>query len=60
MDQDESEFVSNVFDCLASSLLVPENQQLFTKAEGVELMLILIKYVHIMSLIFSADQCADV
>lgn len=41
---DEEEFVNNVVNTLCSSLLLPENQGLFIASEGLELMLILIKY----------------
>lgn len=37
--------IENVFDVICSSLLVPENQLIFHKQEGVELMIRLIKYI---------------
>eukprot|EP00727_Mastigamoeba_balamuthi_P007985 m51a1_g3807 hypothetical protein (1348) ;mRNA; r:245266-251184 len=40
---DEEEFVENVFDCLCSALLLPENQKRFDVVEGIELMLLLLK-----------------
>ena len=33
--EDEQEFVENIFDCLCSCLMLPENKTLFVKAEGV-------------------------
>ncbi len=35
--------IENVFDVLCSALLIPENQTIFTKNEGVELMIRMIK-----------------
>eukprot|EP00698_Gefionella_okellyi_P011494 TRINITY_DN3034_c0_g3_i1.p1 TRINITY_DN3034_c0_g3~~TRINITY_DN3034_c0_g3_i1.p1 ORF type:complete len:686 (-),score=178.22 TRINITY_DN3034_c0_g3_i1:1069-3126(-) len=42
-DQNEEEFVSNVFNTIAAMLLLPENQAMFLRLEGLELMLILVK-----------------
>ena len=41
---EEEEYVENLCDALCSMLLQPENQALFIKSEGFELMLITIKY----------------
>ncbi|KAL6049631.1 Beta-catenin-like protein 1 [Balamuthia mandrillaris] len=40
---DEEELVENYFDCLCSLLLHPPNKDAFREAEGIELMLIMIK-----------------
>jgi len=40
---EEEEFMENSFDVLTSCLLVPENKQLFVEAEGVQLMLLILK-----------------
>ena len=37
--------MENVFDTLCSALLEPEIKKLFHEAEGVDLMLIMMKYV---------------
>merc|ERR1712194_298969 len=37
-DNEESEYVNNVFDCLCSLMLMPEAQLAFGKAQGLELM----------------------
>lgn len=42
---DEEEFMENLFDTLCSALLEPEIKQLFHDAEGVDLMLIMMKCV---------------
>ena len=42
---DEVELLENLFDCLCSTLLEGDNRPRFLKAEGVELMIILIKSV---------------
>jgi beta-catenin-like protein 1 len=42
---DEEEFVQNVADALCAVLLVAESQAAFVRAEGIELMLILLKCV---------------
>lgn len=40
---DEEEFMENLFDTLCSSLQEPENKNLFTESEGVDLMLIMMR-----------------
>jgi len=42
-NEEEREMIENVFDVLCSSLLLSENQAIFTKNEGVELMIRMIK-----------------
>jgi beta-catenin-like protein 1 len=44
-DADETEFMENIFDALCSALGEPEVKQLFLKSEGVDLMVLLMKYV---------------
>ena len=43
MDADETEFMENVFDSLCASLTEPENKKLLMDAEGVDLMLLVLK-----------------
>merc|ERR1719324_2084406 len=38
-DTEESEFVQNMFDCLCSLMLLKEHQLTFGKAQGLELMI---------------------
>jgi len=38
-DSEESEFVQNMFDCLCSLMLIKEHQLVFGKAQGLELMI---------------------
>lgn len=38
--------MENVFDTLCSALIEPETKQLFLQEEGVDLMVILMKYVY--------------
>jgi beta-catenin-like protein 1 len=40
---EEEEMAENLFDCLCAALQQPENQELFITAEGIELMLIMVK-----------------
>uniref|UniRef100_A0A061R0X7 Beta-catenin-like protein 1 n=1 Tax=Tetraselmis sp. GSL018 TaxID=582737 RepID=A0A061R0X7_9CHLO len=40
---EEEEFMENIFDVLSSCLLVQDNKQLFVEAEGVQLMLLILK-----------------
>ncbi|EFN51521.1 hypothetical protein CHLNCDRAFT_27908, partial [Chlorella variabilis] len=40
---EEEEFVENLFNIVASCLLLPENKAVFVEAEGVELMLLILK-----------------
>lgn len=44
-DGEETEFMENTFDCLCSALAQPEVKRDFVEAEGVELMLIMMKWV---------------
>ena len=46
MDPDEAEFMENVFDFLCSALGEPEIKKLFLDSEGVDLMVLMLKYVH--------------
>ena len=43
VDDEETEFSENVVDALCSALLVDENRPRFVEAEGVELMVILLR-----------------
>ena len=47
MDADESEFMENVYDILCSALIEPETKQLFLQEEGIDLMVIIMKYVKV-------------
>lgn len=42
---EETEFMENVFDALCSALTEPENKKLFLDSEGVDLMVLMMKYV---------------
>lgn len=44
-DADETEFMENVFDTLCSALTEPELKRLFLDAEGVDLMVLMMKCV---------------
>jgi beta-catenin-like protein 1 len=44
-DADEAEFVENVFDSLCSALVESEIKDLFLKSEGVDLMVLMMKYI---------------
>jgi len=57
---DEEEYAENLFDSLCSSLLFPANRAFFEKAQGIELMLMCIKYLypslpHLLSNFFSSS-----
>lgn len=43
-DGEESEFMENAFDCLCSIVRVNEFKSAFVVAEGMELMIIMIRY----------------
>ncbi len=45
VDADETEFMENVFDSLCSTLGEPEVKKLFLDSEGVDLMVLMMKYV---------------
>ena len=45
MDADETEFMENVFDSLCSALSEPQIKDLFLASEGVDLMVLMMKYV---------------
>ena len=45
MDPDETEFMENIFDTLCSALAEPENKKLFLASEGIDLMVLMLKYV---------------
>jgi len=45
--------MENLFDTLCSALLEPEIKKLFHEAEGVDLMLIMMKYVGVSRLLLS-------
>ena len=44
-DADEEEFMENVFDLLAAALTEPEIKKMFMDAEGIDLMVLMMKYV---------------
>jgi beta-catenin-like protein 1 len=44
-DADEAEFMENVFDSLCSALAESEIKGLFLKSEGVDLMVLMMKYI---------------
>lgn len=44
-DSEEVEFMENIFNCLCSILAEPEMKAAFLEAEGVELMVIMMKWV---------------
>jgi hypothetical protein len=44
-DADEAEFMENVFDSLCSALAESEIKDLFLKSEGVDLMVLMMKYI---------------
>jgi len=44
-DADEAEFMENVFDSLCSALAEAEIKDLFLKSEGVDLMVLMMKYI---------------
>ena len=44
-DSDEAEFMENVFDSLCSALAESEIKDLFLKSEGVDLMVLMMKYI---------------
>jgi len=44
-DGEETEFMENVFDAMCSALAEPENKRLFLDSEGVDLMVLMMKYV---------------
>lgn len=43
VDADEEEFMENVFDALCAALSEPEIKNLFLEAEGVDLMVLMMK-----------------
>jgi beta-catenin-like protein 1 len=45
VDPDEIEFMENVFDALCSALGEPEMKKLFLDSEGVDLMVLMLKFV---------------
>lgn len=49
-DADEEEFMENVFDSLAAALTEPEIKKLFMDAEGIDLMVLMMKWVIIASI----------
>ncbi len=40
---DETEYVENLFNALCATLMTPKNRQVFVDAEGVELMVLILK-----------------
>jgi beta-catenin-like protein 1 len=44
-DADEAEFMENVFDSLCSALAESEIKDLFLKSEGVDLMILMMRYI---------------
>ena len=56
-DGEETEFMENLFDALCSALTEPENKKLFLDSEGVDLMVLMMKYVLTkISFIISSDS----
>lgn len=45
---EEEEFVENIFNGILSCLLLHENQRFFLELEGIDLMLLIIKYLFIL------------
>lgn len=45
VDADETEFMENIFDTLCSALGEPEIKELFLKSEGVDLLVLMMKFV---------------
>ena len=45
VNAEETEFMENVFDTLCSTLGEPENKKLFLDSEGIDLMVLMLKYV---------------
>jgi len=45
VDADETEFMENIFDTLCSALIESETKRLFLQEEGVDLMVIIMKYI---------------
>lgn len=43
--QEESEYMLNLFDCLCSALMLPENKDRFLKGEGIQLMNLMLRLV---------------
>ncbi|CAH8549229.1 unnamed protein product [Schistosoma guineensis] len=44
--QEEIELMLNLFDCLCSSLMLPENKDRFLKGEGIQLMNLMLREKH--------------
>jgi beta-catenin-like protein 1 len=44
-DDDEQELMENLFDCLCSALNTPSIKEQFVESEGVELAVLMLKYV---------------
>ncbi|XP_012562750.1 beta-catenin-like protein 1 [Hydra vulgaris] len=42
-NQEETEYMENLFSCLCSSLLFPPNKDLFLKGEGLQLMILMLR-----------------
>jgi len=49
VDADETEFMENLFDSLCSALSEPEIKSLFLTSEGVDLMLLMMKWAVFLS-----------
>jgi len=49
-DADETEFMENLFDVLCSALAEPAIKELFLKSEGVDLMVLTMKFVSLLNL----------
>lgn len=47
IDAEEAEFMENVFDALCSALSEPKIKELFLASEGIDLMVLMMKYVSI-------------
>ncbi len=56
---EETEFMENVFDVLCSALAEPDIKKQFLESEGVDLMVLIMKYVMFeRSFLSSPDLCA--
>ena len=51
--------IENLFDTLCASFQLRENQRIFLKSEGIELMLIMLKYVRKVSYLYNSNFLLD-
>jgi beta-catenin-like protein 1 len=56
VDADETEFMENVFDALCSALAEPSIKSLFLASEGIDLMVLMMKFVFSSSLPICLDS----